>query len=117
MADGVVELGEALVDESILTGESHPVRRGPGHPSLAGSHNLSVRVQIRARAVGGDTRLPANRGLMDSAATSKPRSVLLADRLAKPFSWLFCSRPRWLVHGGGARPRACTDGVRCGIGL
>ncbi|MFO1262965.1 MAG: cation-translocating P-type ATPase [Rhodoferax sp.] len=85
VADGVVELGEALVDESILTGESHPVRRGPGASVLSGSHNLSATVQIRARAVGGDTRFAQIVALMDSAATSKPRSVLLADRLAKPF--------------------------------
>jgi len=85
VADGVVELGEALVDESILTGESRPVRRGPGASVLSGSLNLSATVQIRARAVGGDTRFAQIVALMDSAATSKPRSVLLADRLAKPF--------------------------------
>ena len=84
-ADGVVELGQTLVDEALLTGESHPLLRGPGARVVAGSHNLSSTVQVRVQALGADTRFGQIVALMQSAATTKPQSALLADRLAKPF--------------------------------
>ena len=83
--DGTLEAGETMVDEAILTGESRPVRRSPGQSVLSGSHNLGATVQVRAGAVGRDTRFAQIVALMESAAISKPRSVLLADRIAKPF--------------------------------
>jgi len=42
-ADGVVEQGETLVDEALLTGESRPLLRTVGSQVVAGSHNLSSR--------------------------------------------------------------------------
>ena len=84
-ADGVVELGQTLVDEALLTGESHPLPRGPGARVVAGSHNLSSTVQVRVQALGPDTRFGQIVALMQSAATTKPQSALLADLLAKPF--------------------------------
>ena len=84
-ADGVVEQGETLVDESLLTGESDALSRGPGAPVVAGSHNLSTTVLVRVQALGADTRFGQIVALMQSASTSKPRTAQLADRLAKPF--------------------------------
>ena len=84
-ADGQVEQGRTLVDESLLTGESHPLERGPGSTVVAGSHNLSSTVLVRVQAVGEQTRFAQIVALMESAATSKPHSARLADRLAKPF--------------------------------
>jgi len=84
-ADGVVEAGETLVDEALLTGESEALPRGPGSLVVAGSHNLSSTVQVRVQALGEQTRFGQIVALMQSASTTKPRSALLADRLAKPF--------------------------------
>ena len=84
-ADGVVEEGETLVDEALLTGESEALPRGPGSLVVAGSHNLSSTVQVRVQALGEQTRFGQIVALMQSASTSKPRAALLADRLAKPF--------------------------------
>lgn len=84
-ADGVVEQGETLVDEALLTGESHALQRGPGSQVVAGSHNLSSTVQVRVQALGEDTRFGQIVALMQSASTTKPHSAQLADRLAKPF--------------------------------
>jgi Cu2+-exporting ATPase len=84
-ADGVVEQGETWVDEALLTGESHALYRGPGASVVAGSHNLAASVQVRLRAVGEQTRFAQIVALMQSAATTKPASAALADRLAKPF--------------------------------
>ncbi len=84
-ADGVVEQGETLVDEALLTGESHALFRGPGDAVVAGSHNLGASVQVRLRAVGEQTRFAQIVALMQSASTTKPASAALADRLARPF--------------------------------
>jgi Cu2+-exporting ATPase len=84
-ADGVVEQGETLVDEALLTGESHALYRGRGDSVVAGSHNLGASVQVRLRAVGEQTRFAQIVALMQSASTTKPASAALADRLAKPF--------------------------------
>lgn len=84
-ADGVVELGETMVDEALLTGESHALYRGPGDSVVAGSHNLGSSVQVRLQAVGEQTRFAQIVALMQSASTTKPITAALADRLAKPF--------------------------------
>ena len=84
-ADGVVEQGETLVDEALLTGESHALHRGPGAKVVAGSHNLSATVQVRVQGVGEQTRFAQIVSLMQSASTTKPGSAALADRLARPF--------------------------------
>lgn len=84
-ADGEIVEGNTLAEEALLTGESKPCRRGPGDAVLAGSHNLSYAVLVHLRAVGADTRFAQMVDLMESAALSKPRLALLADRIAKPF--------------------------------
>ena len=84
-ADGVVEQGSTLVDESLLTGESHPLARGPGEAVVAGSHNLNAVVVVRVEGVGESTRFAQIVALMESAATSKPQGARIADRIAKPF--------------------------------
>ncbi len=85
LADGVVEQGDTLVDEALLTGESHPLARGPGAAVVAGSHNLSATVLVRVQRTGGETRFAQIVALMESASATKPQSAQLADRLAKPF--------------------------------
>ena len=83
--DGVLVLGQTLVDQSLLTGESQPLARGVGDSVVAGSHNLSAAVCCRIESAGDQTRFAQIVALMQSAATSKPRLARLADRLAKPF--------------------------------
>jgi Cu2+-exporting ATPase len=84
-ADGVVEHGETLVDEALLTGESHALYRGPGALVVGGSHNLGSSVQVRLQSVGDQTRFSQIVALMQTASTTKPASAALADRLARPF--------------------------------
>jgi len=84
-ADGVVEQGETLVDEALLTGESRPLLRTVGSQVVAGSHNLSSTVLVRVERVGADTRFAQIVALMESASATKPRGAQIADRLAKPF--------------------------------
>ncbi len=84
-ADGVVQWGETLVDEALLTGESHPLPRGLGSTVLCGSHNLSSTVGVQVHRIGEATRFAQIVALMESASASKPQIAQLADRLAKPF--------------------------------
>ena len=85
LADGVVEQGSTMVDEALLTGESRPLARGPGSTVVAGSHNVSGTVLVRVERTGDATRFAQIVALMESAASTKPESAQLADRLAKPF--------------------------------
>ncbi|WP_084690606.1 heavy metal translocating P-type ATPase [Comamonas granuli] len=84
-ADGQVLEGHTLADEALLTGESTPVRRGPGTRVVAGSYNLQAPVLVQVQGVGQDTRFAQIVALMESAATQKPRLAQLADRIARPF--------------------------------
>jgi P-type Cu2+ transporter len=84
-ADGDVAEGEGAVDEALLTGESHPLRRRVGDAVVAGSHNLSAVLRVRVRRTGGETRFAQIVGLMERASVDKPRLAALADRIAGPF--------------------------------
>ena len=84
-ADGVVIRGHTAVDESLLTGESRALDKGPGDAVVTGSHNLSGMVAVRVERLGDETRFAQIVALMRSAATTRPRLAQQADRLAKPF--------------------------------
>ena len=84
-ADGELLLGDTRVDESLLTGESYPLQRGPGAAVIAGSYNLLSVVQVSVTEVGPDTRFARIVALMESVSASRPRLARLADRMARPF--------------------------------
>jgi Cu2+-exporting ATPase len=84
-ADACIVLGNTQVDEALLTGESRPLLKEKGHSVLAGSLNLTATVEVKVRTLGRQTRFGQMVALMESAAVSKPRLALLADRVAKPF--------------------------------
>jgi len=83
--DGTVLAGQTQVDEALLTGESMPLNRKVGDAVIAGSHNLSGRVELRVEQVGAATRYAQIVALMESASIHKPAMAELADRMAKPF--------------------------------
>jgi len=84
-ADGPIEQGHTSVDESLLTGESGAVDKGPGAAAVAGSVNLGAPVVQRVERVGADTRYEQIAALMREALTRRPQSLRLADRIAGPF--------------------------------
>src|SRR6202035_3348084 len=55
--DGVVISGESAVDESMLTGESMPVEKGPVAKVSGGTLNTTGALTIRATHVGAETAL------------------------------------------------------------
>ncbi|MFE3456488.1 heavy metal translocating P-type ATPase [Nocardiopsis aegyptia] len=93
-ADGEVVEGTADVDESMITGESRPVSRGPGAPVVAGTVATDTALRVRVTAVGDDTALAGIRKLIADAQNSSSRTQRLADRAA---GWLF-----WFALVAGA---------------
>jgi Cu2+-exporting ATPase len=83
--DGTLLSGQTQVDEALLTGESQPLDRQAGDVVIAGSHNLSGRVELRVEQVGAATRYAQIVALMESASVHKPAMAEMADRVAKPF--------------------------------
>lgn len=83
--DGTILSGQTQVDEALLTGESRPLSRAAGDRVIAGSHNLSGRIEVRIDQVGAATRYAQIVALMENAALSRPAMALVADRMAKPF--------------------------------
>jgi Cu2+-exporting ATPase len=74
--DGKVEEGGSLVDESMLTGESMPVKKAIGDGVIGATINKSGSFRYRATKVGADTALAQN---------SKAPAQLLADQASQ---WL-----------------------------
>ena len=93
-ADGRVVQGSASMDESMITGESRPVRRGDGDPVVAGTVATDSGLRVEITAVGDDTALAGIQRLVTEAQNSSSRAQRLADRAA---GWLF-----WFALGAAA---------------
>jgi P-type Cu+ transporter len=83
--DGVVEEGASAVDESLLTGESLPVEKGPGDEVAGASVNAGGRLIVRATRVGADTALAQIARLVTEAQSGKAPVQRLADRVSGVF--------------------------------
>jgi len=83
--DGEVETGQSAVDESMVTGESIPVEKGPGEAVIGGTMNRSGSFRMRATRVGSDTVLAQIVELVREAQASKPPIQRLADRVSGVF--------------------------------
>lgn len=85
-ADGKVIDGSASLDESMITGESKPVRRGPGDQVVAGTVATDSGLRVEVAATGDETALAGIQRLVAEAQGSASRAQRLADRAA---GWLF----------------------------
>jgi len=81
-ADGTVVDGLADVDESMITGESRPVPKGPGAAVIAGTVASGGSLRVRVTAVGEQTALSGIMRLVAVAQASGSRTQALADRAA-----------------------------------
>ncbi len=83
--DGEIVDGESEFDESLVTGESMPVARGPGQPVIAGALNGAGMVRFTATRVGTDTTLAKIARLVEQAQAGKAPIQRLVDRVSAIF--------------------------------
>ncbi|MDR2422601.1 MAG: heavy metal translocating P-type ATPase [Deltaproteobacteria bacterium] len=83
--DGVVEEGQAAVDESNITGESLPAEKGPGDRAVCSTVLKSGYLKARVTKVGAETTLAQIVRLVDEATSSKAPIARLADRVSGVF--------------------------------
>lgn len=84
-ADGLIVEGSSYLNESMLTGESIPVRKESGGKVIAGSINGDGALKIKATGVGKDSYLNKVINLVQDAQAAKSNTQNLADKVAK---WL-----------------------------
>ncbi|NUM48707.1 MAG: HAD-IC family P-type ATPase, partial [Anaerolineales bacterium] len=133
--DGVVVEGRSSVDESMLTGESLPVEKGPGAPVIGATLNKLGMIKFEATKVGRETALAQIVRLVEEAQGSKAPIQALADKVSAIFVpavigiatltfiiWLFIPSPpgaelttftRALIHAVAVLVIACP----CAMGL
>ena len=83
--DGLVEDSTALMDESMMTGESFPVRKHEGDSVNAGTVVMDATLMVRTTALVNDTMLANVIRLVDEAQTGKAPIQRLVDRIAGVF--------------------------------
>lgn len=83
--DGEVTSGGSFVDESMISGESVPVEKGPGSEVVGGTVNKTGAFSYLATRIGEDTILAQIIALVERAQTTKPAVQAFADRVAAIF--------------------------------
>lgn len=83
--DGVVVEGRSSADESMLTGESLPVEKGPGDSVIGATLNKLGLLKFEATKVGKETALAQIIRLVQEAQGSKPPIQKLADQVSGIF--------------------------------
>jgi len=84
-ADGIISEGESYLNESMLTGESKPVRKTKGDKVIAGSINGNGSIKVTVSHAAKDSYLSQVVKLVEDAQKAKSKTQLLADQAAK---WL-----------------------------
>lgn len=80
--DGVILSGRTSVNQSVMTGESLPVDKGPGDEVSSGTVNQFGSFDMKATRVGEDSSIQRMIRLVQSADAGKAKIVGIADRWA-----------------------------------
>ncbi|NQS00353.1 heavy metal translocating P-type ATPase, partial [Streptococcus suis] len=107
--DGQVLEGQTRVDESMLTGESLPVKKALGNNVFGGTLNQQGAITMQATKVGRDTTLAQIIRLVEEAQGSKAPIAKLADQVSAIFvpvvmglallsglAWYFLGQESWI---------------------
>ena len=84
-ADGEILSGHSAIDESMLTGESHPLARKTGDLLVGGSINVTNPLQMQVTAIGADTVMAEIQRTIERAQADKPPLARMVDRVAAYF--------------------------------
>jgi Cu2+-exporting ATPase len=90
-ADGTVEEGDSYLNESMLTGESKPVRKKTDDQVIGGSVNGEGSLRVRVDSTGKDSYLSKVITLVEEAQKTKSRTQRLADRAARVLTFVALS--------------------------
>lgn len=84
-ADGIIVSGTATINESMITGESHPVTRTINDKVTGGTIVEDGTVKLKATAIGNETTLARIIRMVSDAQLSKPEIQRLGDQVSNIF--------------------------------
>ena len=84
-ADGVVVTGSSAIDESMVSGESVPVRKTGGDEVTGGTVNGLSPLSVEVTRAGADSTLAHIMALVERAQVEKSKAQRLADRVSSVF--------------------------------
>ena len=127
--DGIICEGRSAFEESMLTGESMPVSKGPGDEVIGASINREGMIRFEATKIGKDTALAQILRLVREAQGSKAPIQQLTDQIGKYFvpiiigialftflGWIYVAQIAWtgaMINAIAVLVIACP----CAIGL
>ena len=128
--DGTVTEGASHVDESMISGEPLPVRKGPGDSVVGATVNGTGAFRYRATRVGADMVLAQIVRLVEDAQAGKLPIQRMADRIAAVFVpavmgtalatfaiWLWLGSAPSLAHAFVAAVSVLLIACPCAMGL
>ena len=127
--DGVISEGRSTFEESMITGESMPVSKGPGDEVIGATINCDGLIKFEATKVGKNSTLAQIVKLVQEAQGSKAPIQKLTDEIGKYFvpiiigialftflGWMFVANIEWtgaMINAIAVLVIACP----CAIGL
>ncbi|PKL33320.1 MAG: copper-translocating P-type ATPase [Spirochaetae bacterium HGW-Spirochaetae-10] len=87
-ADSIIAEGESYIDESMLTGESRPVKRKEDDRLIGGSINGAQSLKARVTSTGKESYLNKVINLVQEAQATKSKTQHLADRAARYLTFI-----------------------------
>ena len=97
--DGIVDRGEALVNQAGITGESLPVEKKPGAPVFAGTMLSEGELFVTVKSVGNDTKVNNIITMIDNSQNLKAQAQKRSEDLAQkivPLNFLLTA-VTWLL--------------------
>lgn len=85
-ADGEILEGESAISEAPVTGESTPVRKGPGASVFAGTINTDAVLRVRVTAAAADNTIARVVRLVEEAQESKAPTERFIDRFSRYYT-------------------------------
>jgi len=103
-ADGVITEGSSYLNESMLTGESKPVKKGLDEKVIGGAINGNSTLKVKVVHTGKDSYLNKVIKMVDEAQRTKSKMQNLSDRAAKWLTYValaigFGTLAVWLILG------------------